>query len=239
MTVLGYGAATTAAAHLVPSVAAIGTLRRAVLPGLAGRGRDRHIALTFDDGPAPESTPRFLDELARLDVRATFFVLGAHLAAHPRLGRQLVAGGHEVAVHGWSHRVHLLRTPWTIRADLDRAVDCIASVTGAAPRHWRPPHGIPTGTSLWAARHLGLRAVLWTADGRDWQAEATAASVQARVESLLRGGGTVLLHDADTMSAPGSWRSALGALAPLVARWRARGWQVGPLAEHWGAHAAG
>lgn len=231
-------ASVLAGTHLVPSVAAIGPLRRVVLPRLSGVGRRGHVALSFDDGPVPVSTPQFLDELSRLGVRATFFVLGAQLSAYPQLGKQIVADGHEIAVHGWTHRPHLLRTPWGIHADLLRAVQCVESVTGAAPGHWRPPHGIPTGTSLVVAWRLGLHPVLWTADGRDWQGAATARSVQARVDAQLGDGGTVLLHDADTTSAPGSWRAALAALEPLVSGWRARGWQVGPLAEHWAAHAA-
>lgn len=225
--------AAVSAAHLLPSVAAIGPLRRALMPRLSGQGAAGHVALTFDDGPGADSTPRFLDLLADLDVRATFFLLGEQLRSNSSLGRRMVAEGHEVAVHGWSHRAHLLRTPSAVCADLDRAVDCVADVTGAAPRHWRPPYGIPTGTALWAARRRGLRAVLWTADGRDWQAAATGDSVRAGVASTLRAGGTVLLHDADTTTASGAWRATLAALPPMLDSWRARGWQVGPLAEHW------
>lgn len=71
---------------------------RRLLPGLAGAGAADHVALTFDDGPDPRSTPRFLDELARLGCRATFFVLGEMLERHPALGRRVVADGHEIAV---------------------------------------------------------------------------------------------------------------------------------------------
>ncbi|MZD55801.1 polysaccharide deacetylase family protein, partial [Streptomyces sp. SID5606] len=78
----------------------------------------------------------------------------------------------------------------------------------------------------------GLRPVLWTAWGKDWRADATAASVRATVAADLGGGGTVLLHDTDHASAPGSWRSALGALPDLVRDWRAAGLEVGPLREH-------
>jgi peptidoglycan/xylan/chitin deacetylase (PgdA/CDA1 family) len=236
--------ACVAAGQLLPSVAAIGLLRRSVLPGLSGQVSGRHVGLSFDDGPDPDSTPQFLDLLARLDVRATFFVLGSQLTRHPEVARRMVADGHEVAVHGWTHRVHLLRAPRQVRADVERTVDCVIARTGVAPRHWRPPYGIPTGAGLLAARRCRLRPVLWTADGQDWQAGATPGSVRARVARTLRGGGTVLLHDADTTCAPEAWRATLAALPPMIQDWRDRGWAVGPLTDHWqpvpgGARVAG
>jgi peptidoglycan/xylan/chitin deacetylase (PgdA/CDA1 family) len=194
--------------------------------------------LTFDDGPDPASTPAILDELAALRVHATFFVLGTQLVAHPRLGRRIADTGHEVAVHGWTHRPHLLRTPWDVEADLRRAYDCVRDTTGATPRYWRPPNGIVTGAGLRAARRLQLTPVLWTADGRDWARSATSGSVAARVIARLDAGGTVLLHDSDVTSAPLSWRSALGSLRPIVEHCAQRGWPVGPMREHWHARSA-
>jgi peptidoglycan/xylan/chitin deacetylase (PgdA/CDA1 family) len=230
--VAGALGATAAAAHLLPSVAAIGPLRTRVLPGLCGQSHSPHIALTFDDGPDPESTPRILDALAGLGVRATFFVLGARLARSPELGLRIVAQNHEVAVHGWTHRPHLLRSPLAIGTDLRRTVEVVTATTGRRPRYWRPPHGIPTGAGLLAARRQALRPVLWTADGRDWQASATAASIRDRITSQLAPGGVVLLHDSDALSAPGSWRHVLDALPGLAGFCSDRGWDLGPLGEH-------
>lgn len=224
--------AAAAAVHLVPSVAAIGALRTRLLPTLSGVSDCRHVALTFDDGPDPASTPIVLDALAGLGVRATFFVLGSRLAEYPELGARAVADRHELAVHGWTHRPHLLRCPFAIADDLARTVATIEASAGVRPRYWRPPHGIPTGAGLWAARRLGLRAVLWSADGRDWRADATPASVFDGISDRLAPGAVVLLHDSDALAAPGSWRNAVGALPPLVETCRARGWQVGPLGEH-------
>lgn len=221
-----------AGVHLVPSVAAVGPLRRALAPGLCGVGDRPHVALTFDDGPDPVSTPRILGVLAAYGVRATFFVLGSQLAAHPEVGWRIVDDGHEIAIHGWTHRPHLLRTPAATARDLRRAWDCVVSVTGTRPRWWRPPHGIPTGAGLLAALRLGLRPVLWTADGRDWRAEATGESVAGEIIPRLGPGAVVLLHDSDVTSAPGSWRAA-GAAVPLLLRACADlGLPVGPLAEH-------
>ena len=220
--------AVAAGAHLLPSVLTIPPLRSRLVP----LGDPAHVALTFDDGPHPTSTPAFLDVLARVGVRATFFVLGSRLAAYPDLGRGIIGGGHEIAVHGWSHRAHLLRQPGGIVTDLRRAVESVRAMTGAVPRFWRPPHGILTGAGLWAAHRLGLRVALWTADGTDWRADATRRSVAGRIEGQLRGGDVVLLHDSDIASAPGSWRAALAAVPDVVAACTRRGWTVGTLAAH-------
>jgi peptidoglycan/xylan/chitin deacetylase (PgdA/CDA1 family) len=220
------------ALHLLPSVATIPALHRRVLPRLSGRTDRLDVALTFDDGPDPASTPAFLDALAELDVHATFFVLGAQLDAHREVGRRIVEAGHEVAVHGWLHRPHLLRAPWQVPADVRRTYDLIEQVCATTPRYWRPPNGVISGAGLFAARRLGLAPVLWTADGRDWDASATPESIAARIGQQLTPGGVVLLHDSDITSAPDSWRAALGALPRIVEQCRAAGWTVGPLGEH-------
>jgi peptidoglycan/xylan/chitin deacetylase (PgdA/CDA1 family) len=100
------------------------------------------------------------------------------------------------------------------------------------PLWYRPPYGILTGGRCVAAARAGLRPVLWSAWGRDWTAGANAASVRGRIARDLRGGGTVLLHDADR-SGRARYRAALGALPGLVADCQARGWSAGPLSEHW------
>ncbi len=230
-TYLAAGAA-VAAGHLLPSVLTIPPVHRHLVPCLSGSTAARHVALTFDDGPDPASTPAFLDALSTLGVRATFFVLGAQLERAPHLGRRIVDEGHEVAAHGWRHRPHLLRAPWRVRADVERTVGCIRRTCGVTPAYWRPPNGIVTGAGLLAARRCGLRPVLWTADGQDWAAGADAGSILGRLRSRLQAGGVVLLHDSDITSAPGSWRAALAALPGLVEHCRAQGWEVGPLGDH-------
>jgi peptidoglycan/xylan/chitin deacetylase (PgdA/CDA1 family) len=229
---LAAGAALAVAAHAAPALTSIAPLRRRLLPGLSGTGQPDHVALTFDDGPDPRSTPAFLDLLRAHRVQATFFLLGEMLARAPELGTELVAAGHEVAVHGWRHRCLLARGPRATYDDLARARDLIAAVTGRQPRWFRPPYGVLTTAALHAARRLDLTPVLWTAWGRDWEAGATRESVLKTVTGRLRGGGTVLLHDSDCTSAPDSWRRTLAALPELIDGVRARRLHIGPLAEH-------
>ncbi len=225
------GLAGVALLHVGPAATWLPAVRRG-LPGLAGRGAAGHVALTFDDGPDPRSTPRFLDELRRLECGATFFVLGELLERHPELARRIVADGHELAVHGWRHDNALVTRPGRVMSEMKRAADLVSEVTGVRPAWYRPPYGVLSAEALIAARRWRLRPVLWSVWGRDWTESATAASVLATLRPGLRGGANVLLHDSDHTSAPGSWRSALGALPELVAHCRTSGLRVGPLRDH-------
>ena len=160
------GAATLAAAG--PSVTAVGPLRRHLAPRLAGTARGDHIALTFDDGPDPASTPAFLDLLGRHDTRATFFVLGAQARATPALVRRIAEEGHELAVHGWTHRCTLAMAPTRLARSLRDARTCVEDLAGASVSWYRPPYGVLSTEAVLACRALGLTPVLWTSWGRDW-----------------------------------------------------------------------
>ncbi|MGM9334919.1 polysaccharide deacetylase family protein [Streptomyces murinus] len=221
-----------AGAHVGPAATWLPAVRLPLFPLLAGTGAPHHVALTFDDGPDPCATPRFLDALDGLGVRATFFVLGEHAVRHPALVAETARRGHEIAVHGWRHD-----RPWhpalaREREGVARTARAVHDLTGRRPRWYRPPYGILTSPRWLAARRAGLRPVLWSAWGKDWRADATPQSVHALVTAQLRGGGTILLHDSDRQSAPGCWRSALDALPGIVGDCREAGLAVGPLGEH-------
>lgn len=220
------------ALHAAPAAIAMAGVRRGLLPALAGIGRPGHIALTFDDGPDPTSTPYFLRALAEADVRATFFVLGIMLDRDPGLGREIVARGHELAVHGWDHRNLLRRSPYATYDDISRTRDLVIETTGVIPRWYRPPYGVLTGAAVVTCRSVGLRPRLWTTWGRDWEATATGDSVMSQLTATFADGGTVLLHDSDCTSAPGSWRHTLAALPRFIDWVRDRDLTLGPLAGH-------
>jgi len=229
---LAIAAAGLAVAHAGPGITGLGPARKLVFRRLGGQGDPGHVALTFDDGPDPESTPEFVRALAEADVRATFFMLGSMVAKAPGLAAQIAAAGHEVGVHGFDHRYLTVRGPRATRSDLTRATDLIADVTGRRPTLFRPPYGVLTGPALVTARELGLTPVLWGSWGREWTPGATPASVLQTLVSDLDGGVTVLLHDSGCTSPPGSWQAGLGALPPLLDECERRGLRVGPLAEH-------
>ena len=214
-TVLAAGAV----AHLLPGVVAWRSMRCRLLPRLAGVGDAGHVALTFDDGPDPKATPPILDALDTLGWQATFFCLGSQVRRSPDLTRELVRRGHEIAVHGDSHRSHLRRPFTSTVPDLRRARETVEDVAGVPVRWFRPPYGAVSTATLVAARTTGLQLVLWTTWGLDWQPRATGRTVAANVARTFRPGATVLLHDSDITSIPGTWRSALSALPILGRQW--------------------
>lgn len=151
-------------------------------------------ALTFDDGPDPDLTPRILDVLDRYDVSASFHVMGYNAVENPDLLREIVARGHEVGSHTWSHPNLRTQTPDETERQLSLCADVIRSVTGKQPRSFRPPYGILTGPAVRQAATMGYDVVLWSL-GRGVPGEGTPRDVADHVAGNLRPGDIVLLHD--------------------------------------------
>jgi peptidoglycan/xylan/chitin deacetylase (PgdA/CDA1 family) len=219
-------------AEVAPGATWLAPLRCRLVPRLAGLGTPGHLALTFDDGPDPLGTPAVLAALDELGWRATFFLLGAQVRTHPELAAEVAAAGHEIALHGDTHRYHFTRSHRGVREDLARGADSVAAATRVRPRWFRPPYGVLTVGTLLAVRALGLEPVLWSAWGREWRAGATPRAVVGELRRGVLDGGTVLLHDSDATSAAGSWRVTRDALPLLADEAARRGLTVGPVGEH-------
>jgi peptidoglycan-N-acetylglucosamine deacetylase len=160
-------------------------------------GARREVALTFDDGPNPESTRKVLAELARHKAHATFFILGAKAQEHPDVLRDIQSAGHEIGLHGYLHdRLLSFRRPDRIVADLERAQSIIKATTGQTSRLFRPPVGHVSPRTAVAARRLGLVLVGWSVRARDGLASTSAGNVVRRVVDRLAPGAIVLFHDA-------------------------------------------
>jgi peptidoglycan/xylan/chitin deacetylase (PgdA/CDA1 family) len=140
--------------------------------------------------------------------------------------------GHELAVHGWTHRCVAARAPRALAVDLRRTRDLLEDTSGTTVQWYRPPYGVLTWAALLAAHRTGLRTVLWSAWGVDWRRGRTADQVTATVRRDLRPGGTILLHDSDRTSTPGSWRATLDATRALLDGFEHDGVAVGPLRDH-------
>jgi peptidoglycan/xylan/chitin deacetylase (PgdA/CDA1 family) len=198
-----------ALAPLVPAIAAgIGVPRRSAPAGT--------VALTFDDGPHREGTPRVLELLSRAGVRASFFLVGEQVLRAPSLAAEIAAAGHAIALHGQRHRVLLRVPPSAVRDDLARGAETIAAATGVAPVLHRPPLGIYSWPALAIARERGLEPILWSRWGHDWRRRATPGGVAAEVAGSLVSGDVLLLHDADHYSAQDSWRTTVAALPRVL-----------------------
>jgi peptidoglycan-N-acetylglucosamine deacetylase len=229
---VGVPSAALLLAHGAPALLGWDRFRRLVWPRLAGVGLPDGVAVTFDDGPDPRGTPAVLDQLDRLGRVATFFLLGSQVRRYPEQARSLVEAGHEIAVHGDIHHSHLFRTPRDVATDLRRAVTAIGAATGVQPLFFRPPYGVVTTATLRASRQTGLQPVLWTSWGKDWQAVSTPEQVVRNLSRTLGPGATLLLHDSDCTSTPGSWRATAASLPLLAEELARRRLAVRPLREH-------
>lgn len=214
-----------ALAHYLPSVCVLGQwapLRLEALPAGVCRWRgpasSRAVALTLDDGPSPDTTPRTLDLLDELGMQATFFVLGSLVAARPGLVEDMLSRGHTVGLHGFEHRHHLLHGAGWVRRDTEMGLRVLSGM-GVRPRWYRPPYGQMSARTVLEARRHDMEVVLWSAWGREW-AESEPEAVLARLSGAIDPGAVVLLHDVDTLCPPGTaartWRT-LELLAPVLA----------------------
>jgi peptidoglycan/xylan/chitin deacetylase (PgdA/CDA1 family) len=176
----------------------VAVLRLGMFVDVVWRGpRDaRGVALTFDDGPSPEHTPKILDLLDEGGANATFFVIGRKAAAHPELVREIAARGHVVAVHGHDHdRFLSLRTPETVGEDLAEAIATVEAITGTRPALYRPPVGLTSPRIAQALSWFDVTVVGWSVAAFDGVASAKPAHVVRRVVRRLEDGVIVLLHD--------------------------------------------
>jgi peptidoglycan/xylan/chitin deacetylase (PgdA/CDA1 family) len=185
------------------------------VPGLESVPPAASAVLTFDDGPDPEGTPAVLDALAASGARATFFVLGCHVAEQPELVREIVAQGHEIALHGMEHRRHDRLSPAEAKRELADGVATIERGAGGRPAWYRPPFGAASPTLAAVCEELELGLAYWTAWGQDWE-ESSPARIASLVGRDLAPGSIVLLHDSARYAQRTSAAATAGAV-PLIA----------------------
>lgn len=182
------------------------------------------VALTFDDGPHPEITPRVLDLLAGAKQRATFFLIGENVRRHPAIVRRIVDEGHAVGLHSHSHSwMFNCWPPGRVRRDLEACAAAIADATGrTAPTLFRPPVGLKNPMVGFIAGRLGLTTVTWSARGLD-TGTSPAETVLARLERGLAPRAILALHDGCEPLRPRPRELCPAVLAPLLERMRERG----------------
>jgi peptidoglycan/xylan/chitin deacetylase (PgdA/CDA1 family) len=153
------------------------------------------VALTIDDGPDPQWTPKVLDILRQHRITATFFMIGQSAAAHPDLVRRVADEGHTVATHTWSHKNLQRLDPQGVRAEIGRGLDAAAAaVPGQRPTLFRAPYGNWSPAAFAVCAEFGLRSIAWSVDPRDWDQPGTAA-ITSRVLAQTGPRGIVLNHD--------------------------------------------
>ena len=172
------------------------------------------LALTFDDGPHPELTPRLLDILRHEGVRATFYVIGRNVQTYPEIARRIVAEGHEIANHSWSHPRLTALSSARLRSELSQTSDVIQRVTGRRPTNMRPPYGAINDRVRQAIyRDHGLDVIMWSVDPLDWKRPG-AEVVRRRMVEGAAPGGILLAHDIH----PGTIEAMPGTIKDLKAK---------------------
>lgn len=182
---------------------------------------DPVVAITFDDGPDPEITPRVIDLLERYDARATFFPLGESAKRYPDLVEAVAAAGHALGNHSWDHPSF----PAIPRAERRRQIrECARALAPHGVRLFRPPFGHQTAATFMDALLLGYQVVTWSVIANDWLGRA-GRSIAEEVEPRVAPGKIVLFHDGVGpigREHPRSRQATLDAVEHLLDRLRSR-----------------
>ncbi|WP_051946277.1 polysaccharide deacetylase family protein [Verrucomicrobium sp. BvORR106] len=154
-----------------------------------------YIAITFDDGPHATNTPRLLDILAERNIKATFFVVGRNVREYPAILRRIIAEGHEVGNHSWSHMALSTLTPDKVRQELGKTHDAVLQAAGYQMRLMRPPYG---ATNLRVKQicfqEFHYPSIIWTVDPLDWKQPGSSVVAQ-HIVAGTRSGAIILAHD--------------------------------------------
>ena len=198
---------------------------------IRGPRDDKRVVLTFDDGPAEPFTGQVLDILREYQVPATFFVCGKNVERHPDLLRRIVAEGHEVGNHTYSHLFVYFKSRRRMAEEIDRTQTIIEQITGLRPKIFRPPYGARWFGLVPTLQERGMHLILWSATGYDWKKDVQGITRAALRE--LKPGAVILLHDGrDARPATEIDRSrTISALPAIIAGARQQGYTFAPLKE--------
>lgn len=208
----GMNAEATRAAALNVTPAAPGLrVSRVHVPGM-------YVALTFDDGPAPATTPKVLDILKRNNAVGTFFVLGDNASRNRSLVARAAAEGNEIGVHTWSHIKMTGSSLAKVDSEISRTAAVISDITGRAPLVMRPPYGATNGGLVNRMKaQFGMRSILWDVDTLDWKHPGVQKVIHTAV-SQAKPGSIILVHDIHA--------STVAALEGIVQGLQARGFKL-------------
>jgi peptidoglycan/xylan/chitin deacetylase (PgdA/CDA1 family) len=167
------------------------------LPVRKGYTSQKSVSLTFDDGPDPIFTNSILDILKKTEVSATFFLVGKKAAQHPEIVTRILADGHVIGNHTYSHLHPYQISSFRAIDDIRDGKNIIEAIAGAPIIFFRPPHGAIRPCILKEAHRLNQKTILWSISGRDWgRKKNNPRTIYSRIVNNLHNGSIILLHDA-------------------------------------------
>ncbi len=178
---------------------------------------EKLVALTFDDGPWPETTEKVLEILNQFNVKATFFMVGLHVQNHPGIAQKVATAGHAIGNHTWRHRLDNL-DQLTAVEEINNAARLIYEATGVRTHLFRPPGGNLSGALVPYAQRSNYATLLWSADSQDYFAPAPL--IIDNVLKEVKPGGIVLLHDGG-----GDRMATVEALPQVITALKRQGYQ--------------
>jgi peptidoglycan-N-acetylglucosamine deacetylase len=154
-----------------------------------------YIAMTFDDGPSPETPPRLLDILKQRNIKATFFMIGQNAQANPAIVKRILAEGHEIGNHSWTHPQLSKLSDDRVTEEITKTQTAIKDACGYTPVLLRPPYGAITARQKeWIEKQFGLSVIIWSVDPFDWKRPG-ASVIEQRILAGARPGAIILSHD--------------------------------------------
>jgi len=175
----------------------------------------KKVALSFDDGPNSEITPRVLEILKHYGVKAAFFVCGANARRHPHLVRQINDEGHIVGNHTFSHSLFLTLSGLAFRETL-KTQKILTDILGKDSRFFRPPHGLASPFFLKRLRRLGFKIIPFDVVAYDWKRSTTAEKIIERVKKSVKDGSIIVLHDGDEIKEKAERMEVVKALPGVI-----------------------
>jgi peptidoglycan/xylan/chitin deacetylase (PgdA/CDA1 family) len=165
-----------------------------LFPSIHCKVHSSAVYLTFDDGPHPVATPAVLNILQRFNIKATFFFLGKNILQYPNMVREVIAAGHTIGNHGFSHNHLIFKNQSYIKKEITDTAAALQSVTGRTTTMFRPPYGDISCSMLRAVRSTQHQPVLWARDIQDWSLPDESMMLHY-LQGSTQHGDIILLHD--------------------------------------------
>ena len=193
---------------------------------------EKAVAITFDDGPSSQWTPKILDELKKARVKATFFMIGKHVEQYPEIARRVAAEGHEIENHSYDHHGIFFYSPEELDNNIRYTERIIRDITGVTTVYFRPPKAWINDAEKQQVKSMGYQVVLWTLNSKDWVTFDDKYIIK-HILRHIQPGDIILFHDSggvfDTQN--GNRNETVKTLPRLFEELKSRGYRCVTISE--------